>query len=359
MLITADQVRRIAKSPPNASNMKSAIGAINEYGASFGLDLPHRLAHFLAQEMHESGAFKYDQEIWGPTAAQKRYDTRVDLGNTPEKDGDGKRLKGRGPIQVTGGTNYRKLTKWAKLNFPDRNPPDFYKNPDLLNTDPWEGLSAIWYWDSGNPTGKSLNRYADENNIEMITKRINGGLNGYADRLSYYDRIALVFLGFGVNEIAKFQRSAQAKGWLPKNTAAVKYDDGLSGPQTRAAMHRGLVDLAGKKDIKVEDPVKASPIVEKETKTVTIETEVKVPEPVPVKVESLDKPWYKDMDGVKEIAVGVGTPVVTAITGAPWQTVAVVAIAVLLGFGVWYLIRRKKSAAQNAEVARIESYSGS
>lgn len=67
-----------------------------------------------------------------------------------------------------------------------------------MNTDPWEGASAIWYWNVGNPTGKSLNAYADQNNAEMITKKVNRGLNGYADRLEYYHRAALVMLDYKI-----------------------------------------------------------------------------------------------------------------------------------------------------------------
>lgn len=127
--------------------------ALGKYGAEFGLDLPHRVVAFLAQLMHESGSFKYDREIWGPTPAQERYDTRTDLGNTPAKDGDGYKNRGRGPIQVTGGYNIRAFYEWCKRK--GLNPPDFVANPDLI-TDPWEGLSAIWYWDDGNPDRKSL-----------------------------------------------------------------------------------------------------------------------------------------------------------------------------------------------------------
>jgi len=88
------------------------------------------------------------------------------------------------------------------------------KAPDKVNTVPWEGLGPIWYWDSGNPTGKSLNSFADDNNIEIITRRINGGLNGFGNRLDYYSRAALVLLGFGLSkaEIEKFQRSGDHGG---------------------------------------------------------------------------------------------------------------------------------------------------
>src|SRR5690606_23137462 len=111
----------------------------------------------------------YDQEVWGPTPAQKRYDNRTDLGNTPETDGDGERYKGRTAGQITGKYNYTKFRDWCRAK--GLNPPDFVAYPEKLNTDPWEGLGFIWYWETGNPTGKSLNRFADTNDIETITKR--------------------------------------------------------------------------------------------------------------------------------------------------------------------------------------------
>ena len=102
-IISADQLRTAAKGKVNEVNMNSMLVALNEYGARFGLNKPHRLAHFLAQIMHESGSFKYDKEIWGPTAAQKRYEGRADLGNT--QAGDGKRFMGRSAMQLTGRYN--------------------------------------------------------------------------------------------------------------------------------------------------------------------------------------------------------------------------------------------------------------
>lgn len=71
----------------------------------FGIDTPQRQAAFLAQIAHESGSFRYVREIWGPTAAQQRYEGRADLGNT--EPGDGKRYLGRGLIQLTGRANAR------------------------------------------------------------------------------------------------------------------------------------------------------------------------------------------------------------------------------------------------------------
>nr|WP_234836858.1 hypothetical protein [Sinorhizobium meliloti] len=68
--------------------------ALDRYGDRFGMDRPHRLAQYFAQLMYESGDFRYDLEFWGPTPTQQRYDTRTDLGNTLEKDGDGYLYRG-------------------------------------------------------------------------------------------------------------------------------------------------------------------------------------------------------------------------------------------------------------------------
>jgi putative chitinase len=229
-MITAEQVRRAAKGPVNASNLNSVLVSLSRYSKKVGLDQPHRYVQFLAQSMHESGSFKYDREIWGPTPAQKRYDTRTDLGNTPALDGDGKLYMGRTGIQLTGKANYTSFRDWVWKNI-DKNAPDFVKYPDKVNKDPWEGLAPIWYWTVGNPTGKSLNRYADENNIEQITKKINGGLNGFQDRQEYYVRLGLVVLGFAPTAIREFQMS--------QGLAA----DGDPGPLTRAAIHKRLAAM--------------------------------------------------------------------------------------------------------------------
>lgn len=216
----------------SGSNFKSVEMSLNAYGKSAGLDKPHRLAHYMAQIAHESGNFKFDREIWGPTPAQKRYDTRTDLGNTPAVDGDGKKYAGRTGIQITGKANVQAFRDWCL----DQGlaVPDFVEHPELLNTDPWEGLAPIWFWTVGNPTGKSLNVLADANNIEQITKRINGGLNGYADRIAKYTEIALVLAGFREDDIKAFQARAKQIG---------VYDgeiDGDAGPKTRAALHLWL-----------------------------------------------------------------------------------------------------------------------
>lgn len=276
--VTAVQLAKIAGGKPDMSNIASVITALDAYGKSAGLDRPHRLAHFIAQLAHESGGFRYDREVWGPTPAQARYDTRTDLGNTKAADGDGKKNAGRGPIQLTGGANIAAFEAWALDE--GLNPPDFTANPDMINTDPWEGLSAIFYWARGNPTGRSLNPLADANDIEQITKKINGGLNGFDDRVRYYTRAALVLIGYGPTEVVEFQRWAQAKGLLPEG---VEQLDGDPGPKTRAALHQALAADSPNTE------TKAGPVTE------TVE------KPIPVTPAGADKragTWWTGLTGM-------------------------------------------------------------
>lgn len=233
MILDLQTLTRMLGCAPDPDNARAFLEGLNGWGADYGLDQPHRLAQYVAQMAHESAAFRYDREIWGPTPAQKRYDTRTDLGNTPERDGDGFAYRGRGPIQITGKANYRAFREWARKQ--DVTAPDFLEDPDAVLTDPWEGLAPIWYWST-----RELNRYADQGDIEMVTRRINGGLNGYSDRLHYFDRAALVLLGYPPESVSAFQDD---------QGLAV---DGISGPQTRAALHRGLVGLP---------PIGAVPVV--------------------------------------------------------------------------------------------------
>jgi putative chitinase len=154
------------------------FGAGNERAAELGLagnvhmlsygilDTPLRLAHFMAQLAHESGGFRHMEEI----ASGQAYEGRSDLGN--DQPGDGKRYKGRGPIQLTGRLNYRNSGR--ALGF------DFENHPELVAIPSVGLLVACSYW-----VGRRLNALADSDDVEGITKRINGGLNGLAERKAY------------------------------------------------------------------------------------------------------------------------------------------------------------------------------
>lgn len=152
--------------------------------ALYQIDTPKRLAAFLAQIGHESGRLVYVREIWGPTAAQSRYEGRADLGNA--QSGDGKRYMGRGLIQTTGRANYRATRDGLRQLVQLAEVPDFEVVPEALELPQWAALSAAWYWHSRN-----LNDLADAGDFRAITLRINGGLNGYAERQNLHSAAVL------------------------------------------------------------------------------------------------------------------------------------------------------------------------
>ena len=143
----------------------------------FGIDTPMRQAAFLAQIAHESGSLKYVREI----ASGDAYEGRRDLGNT--EPGDGVRFRGRGLIQITGRTNYRACSLGL---FGDER---LLETPELLEETVAACRSAGWFWKTMN-----LNALADIGAFRPITKAINGGYNGYDDRLAYYERAKAVLL---------------------------------------------------------------------------------------------------------------------------------------------------------------------
>lgn len=146
--------------------------------AFYSIDTPLRKAAFLAQIAHESGRLVYTTELWGPTAVQRRYEGRTDLGNN--QPGDGSRFRGHGLIQITGRANHSAVTDRLRERFP--NVPDFVVNPEALAEPEWASLSACDFWDR-----KKLNLFADQGMTRSITRSINGGENGLADREVLYE----------------------------------------------------------------------------------------------------------------------------------------------------------------------------
>ena len=138
--------------------------AANVHFRTYGiLDTGLRLAHFMGQCAHESGGFRYMEEI----ASGAGYEGRADLGNT--QPGDGKRYKGRGPIQLTGRANYRRVGRQIGI--------DLESHPDLIAFPSLGLLVGSIYWD-----GRKLNAKADADDLMGITRAINGGTNGLSDR---------------------------------------------------------------------------------------------------------------------------------------------------------------------------------
>lgn len=175
MPLTEAQLLRIY---PNASQRAGVfVPALNRAMQRYRIDSPVRQAAFLAQIGHESGQLKWVKELWGPTPAQLKYEGRKDLGNT--EPGDGKRFMGRGLIQITGRDNYRKVGSALSIPLLDK--------PELLELPEWSATSAAWWW-----ANHGLNELADAGEFEKITRRINGGLNGQAERLVLWERAKTV-----------------------------------------------------------------------------------------------------------------------------------------------------------------------
>lgn len=158
------------------------LGATPEIGAELGMsaavafpraglfDTTLRFAHVLAQLGHESDGFRAMEEY----ASGAAYEGRADLGNT--QPGDGRRYKGRGPIQVTGRANYRTFGRALGI--------DLERRPELAAA-PSIGLQvSVAYW-----TARGLNALADRDDVAGVTRAINGGLNGLIDRRA---RLAIV-----------------------------------------------------------------------------------------------------------------------------------------------------------------------
>lgn len=173
-MITIEQLKKII--PYAGPRAGVFLGPLNDAMDEFGIDTPMRRAAFLAQIAHESGSLRYTKEL----ASGAAYDTgrlAASLGNTPEADGDGQRYKGRGLIQITGRANYRDC---SLALFGDERLLD---HPEQLEDIKPACRSAAWFWKS-----RGLNALADSGSFKAITKAINGGLNGYNDRLAYFQR---------------------------------------------------------------------------------------------------------------------------------------------------------------------------
>lgn len=139
----------------------------------------NRIAMWCAQIGHESGGLFYTEEI----ASGAAYEGRGDLGNT--QPGDGVRFKGRSWIQITGRHNYTKLSQWAHSKGLVPSPSFFVDHPTELASDRYAGLGAAWYWVVARP---DINALSDRRDLETVTRRINGGLNGIEDRRTRYQR---------------------------------------------------------------------------------------------------------------------------------------------------------------------------
>ena len=180
------------------SDAEKFLADLNQMMQQYQIDTDLRIAHFLAQVLHESAHMKTVQEnlnyseqallrvfrkYFTPSQARsyarkpKMIASRVyggRMGNGDESTGDGWRYRGRGLIQLTGKSNYGKFSEWIG--------GDVVEHPDLV-AKAYAVHSAVYYW-----TSRDLNRYADQDDVKKITRSINGGLNGLADRNAILDK---------------------------------------------------------------------------------------------------------------------------------------------------------------------------
>ncbi len=179
----------------------AVIAMIPDTAAKFDINSPLRLAHFLAQCGHESGGFRATQENLNYSAkglmgifkkyfpteaianayqrnpqkiANKVYANR--MANGDEASGDGYKFRGRGYIQLTGKDNYTQFGKAIGENITS--------NPDVVSGK-YALLSAAWFW-SKNGLNKLADGGASDAVVTSITKRVNGGTIGLADRIKHF-----------------------------------------------------------------------------------------------------------------------------------------------------------------------------
>lgn len=175
-MVTTEQLRAIMPGAKQSS-LDSFTDPLNAAMAEFGIDTPARQAMFIAQIAHETGQLRWIVELWGPTSQQQRYDPPDNLAKTLGNvtPGDGRRYRGRGTLQITGRANY--ATYGAGLGL------DAVTNPEMLELPLHASRVGALYWER-----KGLNDYADDGDIIMCTRKINGGLNGLADRTAFWEK---------------------------------------------------------------------------------------------------------------------------------------------------------------------------
>ena len=230
MRVTANDVMRLSgrANPEIAEGIEKHSRLLNEYA----INTPLRMAHFMAQLAHESDGFKATREYHDGS----NYEGRRDLGNT--EAGDGKRYRGRGLIQLTGRYNYRKAGDALGLNL--------VGHPELAEKFPAALEVSCWFW-----AANGLNELADRDDVRAVTRRINGGLNGFEDRNRYLGIAKRIW--YGETKEAYLGRPTRRAGDRGANVELIQGlvgaapQDGIFGPKTEDAVkalqrRHGLTD---------------------------------------------------------------------------------------------------------------------
>lgn len=168
LVVTEPKLRRLAPAG-SATILASIATSFDRLATVYGVTTRLHICHFLAQAAHETDGFRTLDEYGGP-AYFARYEGRRDLGNT--RTGDGVRYHGRGIFQLTGRANYRRFGGILGIDLEAE--PDRAREPDIA-------LSvALAYWRE-----RGIGTAADIDDVEAVTKLINGGRNGLAARARY------------------------------------------------------------------------------------------------------------------------------------------------------------------------------
>ena len=171
LAVTRERLLHLAPSA-NTTIVAGLAGRFAELAGDHAVTTRLRICHFLAQAAHETDGFRTLEEYGGP-AYFARYEGRRDLGNT--QAGDGIRYHGRGIFQLTGRANYRRFGRIVGIDLEAE--PERAKEPETSLR------IAFAYW-----SARAINAAADADDIERVTRLINGGRNGLTQRTRYLEK---------------------------------------------------------------------------------------------------------------------------------------------------------------------------
>jgi len=171
LTVTRERLLRLAPSA-NAAIVAGIAERFDALAGEHAVATRLRICHFLAQAAHETDGFRTLEEYGGP-AYFIRYEGRRDLGNI--QAGDGIRYHGRGIFQLTGRANYRRFGGVLGI--------DLEREPERAKEPETSLRVAFAYWSE-----RAINAAADADDVERVTKLINGGRNGLAERKRYLEK---------------------------------------------------------------------------------------------------------------------------------------------------------------------------
>ena len=221
--VDAQTMREVAPTftgAPAASQAKiiAEVGAVLAATLeSYDITNRLRIAHFLGQTCEESAGYRTTEEF----ASGKEYEGRADLGNTQK--GDGPRYKGRGLLQLTGRANYADYGKALGV--------DLVNNPTLAAQPALSLKIACEYWKRRN-----INADCDRDDVQAVTRKVNGGLNGLSDRIAFTQKAKAAVARLQAIALSGAAASAAAPaGAASADTAAA----GVAPAQPRPVLGRG------------------------------------------------------------------------------------------------------------------------